>query len=341
MVVVLKLLWGVLAARLKSRARLEAENLILRHQLNIAERHRRAEGRRVRLAGWDRLLLVSLHRLIPAILGALTVLQPATVVGWHRAGFRAYWRWTSRPRGGRPKIDAEYAALIRKMARDNPLWSAPRIHGELQKLGIEVAEKTVARYMPRYRRAPSPGWQAFLRNHADAVASLDLFVVPTVSFRLLYGLVILHHGRGEIVRVAVTAHPTAEWLARQVTEAFAWERAPRHLVRDNDGAYGKAFRKRVQALGIRDHPIPPRSPWRNGYVERVIGSIRRECLDHVIMLGEAHLRRVLFAYAAYYNEARTHLSLDKDAPLGRTAHAAGRIASLPILGGLHHQYVRI
>jgi len=227
------------------------------------------------------------------------------------------------------------------MSLANPLWGAPRIHGELLKVGFEVAQSTVAKYMAKGRRPPSQGWKTFLRNHAAGIAALDLFVVPTVSFRLLYGLVILRHDRRRLVRVAITSNPTAEWIAGQVTEAFPWDEAPRYMVRDRDAAYGPVFQRRIRAMGIRDRPTALRSPWQNGHVERLIGSIRRECMDHVIVLGELHLRRILTAYAAYYNEARTHLSLDKDAPVFRAVQLDGRITARPVLGGLHHLYVRI
>ena len=320
---------------------LAGEVVFLRRQLAIADRRRRNEGCRILAKDWERQLLGWLQRLMPWLRDSLVIVQPATVMRWYGEGFRAYWRWLSRSKGGRPPIREDYRALIRRMSRDNPLWGAPRIHGELLKLGVRVSERTVANYMVRRGRSPSPGWKAFLHNEADAIASLDLFVVPTVSFKLLYGLAILHHGRRELLHVAVTAHPTAEWLARQVTEAFAWDRVPRHLIRDNDGAYGELFRRRVHALGIRDHPISPRSPWQNGYAERVIGTLRRECLDHVIVFGETHLRRVLLEYRNYYNRMRTHLALDKDAPRHRAVQITGRILPQAILGGLHHQYVRI
>jgi transposase InsO family protein len=227
------------------------------------------------------------------------------------------------------------------MNHENPLWGAPRIHGELLMLGIEVAESTVGRYMVRSRRPPSQGWRTFLRNQAAGIASIDLFVVRTISFKLLYGLVILRHARRRMATIGVTTNPTAEWIANQLTEAFPWDEAPRHLVRDRDGAYGSAYTRRIRAMGIRDHPTAPRSPWQNGHVERLIGSIRRERLDHVIVVGEAHLRHVLKAYASYYNEVRTHLSLKKGAPHSRTARPLGPIAALPVLGGLHHQYFRV
>lgn len=235
----------------------------------------------------------------------------------------------------------EVRRLIQQISRENPLWGAPRIHGELLKLGIKVCQSTVAKYMVRGRRPPSQSWLTFLRNHADGIAAIDLFVVPTISFRLLYGLVILHLGRRRIVHVGATYHPTAEWLARQVTEAFPWDTAPDHLIRDRDCAYGDVFRKRLSAMGIRDGPTAPQSPWQNGYVERAIGSIRRELLDHVIVTGERHLCRRLRDYADYYNSWRTHLALDKDTPLPRPIHTKGAITSVPKLGGLHHAYVRI
>jgi transposase InsO family protein len=328
----------IVRTRLKSRASLEAENLGLRRQVIVLSRKSRS---RVRLRNIDRLIFVWLCRCFPAILNAIIVVKPETVLRWHRRGFRVYWRWKSRRIGGRPRIDSEIRALIRQMSRENPLWGAPRIHGELLMLGIEVAESTVGRYMARRRPSPSQGWKTFLRNHAAGIASLDLFVVRTISFKLLYGLVILRHARRRLVTIKVTSNPTAEWIAGQVTDAFPWDEAPRHLIRDRDRAFGLAYTNRIRAMGIRDHPIAPRSPWQNGHVERLIGSVRRECLDHMIVLGEAHLRRVLKSYAAYYNDVRTHLSLEKDAPDFRRVQPIGTIVSVPILGGLYHQYVRV
>jgi transposase InsO family protein len=328
----------VARAKLKSRARLEAENIVLRQQVIILSRKARS---RVRLRNIDRLIFDWLCRLFPSILNAITVVKPETVIRWHRRGFRAYWRWKSSRVGGRPKIDREIRDLIRRMSNENPLWGAPRIHSELLMLGIEVAQSTVARYMTRRQGPPSQGWKTFLRNHAAGIASLDLFVVRTISFKLLYGLVILRHARRRLVRISVTSNPTAEWIAGQVTDAFPWDEAPRHLIRDRDGAFGPAYTSRIRAMEIRDHPTAPRSPWQNGYVERLIGSIRRESLDHLVVFGEVHLRDVLKAYASYYNKVRPHLSLDKDAPDFRSSQKIGRIAAIPILGGLHHQYVRL
>jgi transposase InsO family protein len=211
---------------------------------------------------------------------------------------------------------------------------------ELLKLGIDVGQTSVAKYMARRRGPPSQGWKTFLRNHADGIAAMDLFVVPTVSFRLLFGLLIMRHDRRRILWLGTTAHPTAEWIARQLVEACGWEQAPKYVVRDRDRAYGEVFSQRVRAMGIRDRPMSPRSPWQNGYVERLIGSIRQECVDHIVVLGEQHPRHVLLSYMSYYNETRTHLSLHKDAPVPRAVQAVGRVLCLPILGGLHHQYGR-
>jgi transposase InsO family protein len=200
------------------------------------------------------------------------------------------------------------------MSVANPLWGAPRIHGELLKLGIDVGQSTAAKYMARRRRPPSQGWKTFLRNHADGIASMDLFLVPTISFRLLYRLLVLRHDRRELLWLGVSAHPNAEWIARQLTEAFGWQDTPRYLIRDRDHVYGHAFVRRLRTMGIRDRPSAPRSPWQNGFAERLIGSIRRDCLDHVVVLGEQHLRHLLKSYQEYYNEARTHLSLQKGRP---------------------------
>jgi transposase InsO family protein len=316
----------------------EAEILVLRQQLLVLSRKSR---KRVRLRNIDRLVLVWLSRLYPSLLDAIIIVKPETVLRWHRRGFRAYWRWKSWRRGGRPRIDRELRALIRRMSKENPTWGAPRIHGELLMLGIDVSESTVGRYVIRIGRPRSQGWKTFLRNHAAGIAAIDLFVVRTISFKLLYGLVILGLARRRLLRIAVTSNPTAEWIAGQVTEAFPWDEAPRHLLRDRDKAFGTAYTRRIRAIGIRDHPVAARSPWQNGHVERLIGSIRRECLDHMIVSGEAHLHRILKTYASYYNEIRTHLSLEKDAPKFRRSQKVGRVAALPILGGLHHQYIRV
>src|SRR6266567_582927 len=314
-----RLIWCALIGLFRPRAALQAEVLVLRHQLNVL---RRKSPKRLAFGNVDRLVFTALYHVAPGVLDALKILKPQTVIRWHRAGFRTYWRWKSRPRGGRPKTAADIRQLIREMSVANPLWGAPRIHGELLKLGIDVGQTTVAKYMVKRREPPSQGWKTFLHNHADGIAAMDLFVVPTISFRLLYGLLIVGHRRRQIVWLGVTAHPTAEWIANQITEACGWEQAPRYLIRDRDGAYGEVFIRRLRSMGIRDRPTSPHSPWQNGYAERLIGSIRRECVDHIIVVGERHLRHVLLSYMKYYNEARTHLSLNKDAPAPRVVERA-------------------
>jgi transposase InsO family protein len=275
---------------------LELENVALRHQVMVLQRQARG---RIHLTNLDRLFLVQLYRWFPSILRVLTIVQPETVIRWHRAGFRFYWRWKSRPRGGRPQIDAKLRSLIRRTSIENPLWGAPRIHGELLKLGFEVAQSSVAKYMVKRRGPPSQGWRTFLRNHAPDIAAMDLFVVPTVGFDLLYAFVIVGLGRRELVWISVTANPTAKWIARQLTEAFPWEEAPRYLIGDRDRIYGAVVMRRIRAIGIRDKPIAPAAPWQIGIAERLIGSIRRECLDHFVVLSEAHLRRIMQTYAGY------------------------------------------
>jgi hypothetical protein len=293
----LRLLACALTGPFQSRARLEVEILVLRHQLNVL---RRKAPKRVALRSIDRLVFAGLYCLAPGALNALKILKPETVIRWHRAGFRTYWRRKSRAGGGRPKTSLEVRQLIRDMSIANPLWGAPRIHGELLMLGIDVGQTTVAKYMVRLRRLPSQGWKTFLRNHTDG-----------------------------------------EWIARQLTEAYDWAQAPQYMIRDRDRVYGDLLIRRLRAMGIRDRPIAPRSPWQNGHTERLIGSIRRECLDHVVVFGEQHLRQLLGSYQRYYNDARTHLSLNKDAPASRTIQVVGRIVAVPHLGALHHQYVRI
>jgi transposase InsO family protein len=320
------------------KSRLEAENAALRHQVMVLQRKVRG---RVQLTNSDRLFFIQLYRWFPSVLKAITIVRPETVVRWHRAGFRRYWHRKSQRLGGRPQIGADLQALIRQMSVENLLWGAPRIHGELLKLGFVVAQSTVAKYMARKGDRCGQNWGTFLHNHMPHIAAVDLFVVPTIGFKLLYALVIVRLARRELVWINATAHPTAEWIAQQITEAFPWDEIPHYLIRDRDRIYGAVVPRRLRAMGIRDKPIAPASPWQNSYAERLIGTIRRECLDHVIVLGEAHLRRILGKYASYYNGSRIHCSLDKDAPFHRAIERLGMITSRPVLGGLHHQYCRI
>src|SRR6266404_3344332 len=252
-----RLIFGMVIDLLQSRVALEVEILVLRQQINVL---RRANPKKLPFISIDRLILGGVCRLFPKMYDALAIVRPDTVICWHRAGFRSYWRWKSRRRCGRPTVSLEIRRLIREMSIANPLWGAPRIHGELLKLGIGIGQTSVAKYMVRRRDPPSQGWRTFLRNHADGVAAMDMFVVPTISFRLLYGLLIMGHGRRHILWFGVTAHPTAEWIANQVTEACGWEQAPRYLIRDRDGAYGEVFIRRNRSIGIRDRPTSPRAP---------------------------------------------------------------------------------
>jgi transposase InsO family protein len=329
---------AVLATPIKSKMRLEAENAVLRHQLAVLRR--RLQGR-VRLTNHDRWFMIVLYRWFPSILQVLTIIRPEALIGWHHSGLRSYWRWKSRPLGGRPPIEARLRALIRQMSRENPLWGAPRIHGELSKLGFEVAQSSVAKYMVKRRGPPGQEWLTFLRNHAPDIAAMDFLVVPTIGFDLLYAFVIVRIDRRDLVWINVTKNPTAEWVSCQIMEAFPWDGAPGYMIRDRDRICGGIVTRRLRAMGIRDKPIAPASPWQNGVAERLVGSIRRECLDHIVVFGEAHLRRILRSYARYYNDVRTHRSLDKDALVSRPVQRTGSIKSFPILGGLHHHYARV
>jgi putative transposase len=323
----------------RSRASLHLEIVALRHQLSVVSRSRRP---RLRLTSADRILWTWLSRVWRGWRPALQLVKPETDIGWHRRGFRLFWTWKSRRRTGRPGVPKEVRALIRELSTANPLWGAPRIHGELQKLGLSVSQSTVAKYMRRHGTSPSQSWRTFLANHAGQIMAADFFVVPTVTFRLLFVLVVLAHDRRRIVHIAVTAHPTAAWTAQQLRNAFPDDQAPQYLLHDRDGAFA-AVATTIAHMNIDAVRTAPGSPWQNAYVERVIGSIRRECLNHVIVLNEAGLRRVLAAYVAYYLRSRTHLALAKDSPEPRMVQrpSAGRIVATSEVGGLHHRYERV
>jgi hypothetical protein len=339
----LRLLLTTLLLLFRGSTALRAENLALRHQLAVLQERRK---HRVRLQAADRLLWVLIAHLWPGWRSALVIVRPETVVAWHRQGFRLFWRRKSQAgQRGRPAISPEAIALIRRMSRENPIWGAPRIHGELRKLGIEISQSTVAKYVLRRSGPRSSGqsWTTFLRNHLGETAAIDFFVVPTLTFRLLFVFVVLSHDRRRIQHIGVTPHPTSAWTAQQMREAFPWNTTPRYLVRDRDGIYsGFEFKNTLQSLRIEDTPTAPRSPWQNPYAERVIGSIRRECTDHVIAIGERQLTRVLRRYQKYYNTSRTHLGLGKDAPDPRPIEnpELGMVVARPVLGGLHHRYFR-
>jgi len=323
---------------LRSRAVLQIEVLALRHQLRVLERSR---PQRVRLTRVDRLLWVWLSRTWTEWRAALVIVKPETVIAWHREGFRLFWTWKSGRRTGRPSVAADVRALIRTMSASNPLWGAPRIHGELLKLGIDVGQSSVAKYMVSRQHPPSQTWRTFLTNHVQQIAAADFFVVPTATCRLLFVLVILAHERRRVVHIAVTDHPTAAWTAQQLREAFPWDEAPKYLVHDRDTAF-HAWATTAPAIGIDEVVTAVRSPWQNAYAERLIGSIRRECLDHIIIGNERGLRRALHAYGEYYLRSRTHLSLNKDSPISRQVVPLedGHIVAIPQVGGLHHRYER-
>jgi putative transposase len=324
----------------RTRRSLMLENLALRHQLAVLQR----SSPRPRLRTFDRLFWVLLCRLWSGWANVLSLVKPETVIRWHRTGFKLFWTWKSRRNGpGRPAVAPEVRALIRRMSKSNPLWGAPRIHGELQKLGVEISQATVSKYMVRPRRPPSQTWRAFLDNHLGSLVSVDFFTVPTVMFKVLFVFVVLAHDRRRVLHINVTDAPTAQWTAQQLVEAFPWETAPRYLLRDRDAIYGTAFSSRGQALGILEVKTAPRSPWQNPYVERLIGTLRRECLDHVVVLHETHLSRLLRDYLTYYHRVRTHLSLEKDSPEPRPVERPdhGRIVETPMVGGLHHRYSRL
>ncbi len=317
------------------------ENLALRHQLLVLSR----SPKRPRLTPLDHYLWAWLSQVWAGWRTRLLLVQPSTVLQWHRAGFRLFWRWKSRPRkSGRKTIAPGIITLIRDMNRANPLWGAPRIHGELLKLGITLAQRTVANYMVPRARGPSPqNWKAFLRNHLGSMVSVDFFTVPTLTFQVLYAFIVLSHHRRRVLHFNVVERPSAGWTGQQLREAFAFTSPPKYLLRDRDGVYGLEFQGRAQALGLEEVRIAPRSPWQSPYVERLIGSVRRECLDHVIVLNQAHLYRLLRAYFAYYHRSRTHLGLNKDAPEPRPVQGPGqgKIVAVPQVGGLHHRYERL
>jgi putative transposase len=340
MLICLTTLLATLCSLFRSRAALELENLALRHQIGVLQRSAR---KRPRLTQGDRLLWVWLSWIWGDWRSTLAIVKPETVVAWHRAGFRLFWTWkVRRGQPGRPLISREIRDLIRRMCRENPLWGAPRIHGELLKFGIDIGETSVSKYMVRGPKPPSQTWRTFLDNHLTQLVSIDFFTVPTLRFQVLYVFLVLAHDRRRILHFNVTAHPTAEWTGQQLREAFPFDQLPRYLLLDRDAIFGDDFREQVRDIGIREVLSAPRSPWQRAYVERMIGSIRRECLDHVIVFHENSLRRTLNSYFEYYHRSRTHLSLGKDSPEPRAIQPPelGPVVVLPQVGGLHHRYER-
>jgi putative transposase len=323
------------------RSRLDTglEVLALRQQIAVLQRKRR----RPSLNRFDRLFWMALRRLWPRWSQALVLVKPATVIGWHRAGFRLFWRWRSRVRRGRPKISKELRFLILRMARENTGWGAPRIHGELLKLGFLLSERTVARYLRGVRRRdPGQRWRAFLHNHREAIVAMDFFVVPTLSFRLLYCFFVIEHDRRRILHCNVTAHPNSAWVVQQLRETFPEAGPYRYLILDRAAIFNGEVRTFLRSTGLEPKRTSVRSPWQNGIAERWIGSCRRELLDHVIPLNERHLRRLLREYIHFHHGDRIHDCLQKDTPDRRQMEQRPSQKSVVIssarLGGLHHRY---
>jgi len=334
-------LLGAFIAAVRPRASLVVEILVLRQQLAVFKRDRpRPPLRPIDRAFW---VVVSLAWSRWA--DALAIVKPATVIAWHRRGFARFWAWKSR-RIGRPPLAPEIVELIVRMAGENPLWSRRRIANELAKLGHDVGKDAVAKYMPkpprRPRHPPSQTWKAFLRNHLAGTIAIDFLTVPTVTFNVLYVFFVLSLERRRVLHVNVTAHPYAAWTAQQIVEAIGADIVPLRLIRDRDAIFGREFDARVDNLGVQQIRISPRSPWQNGYAERWVGTLRRELLDHLIVVGERHLLRLVREHIAYYNEDRPHMSLARDAPVARAVEppTGGRVVALARVGGLHHRYSR-
>ena len=338
MIAIVSGLLSCLLCLFRPKHQLALEVLALRHQIIVLKR----QTPRPKLCLSDRCLWVMLKKAWPGWKTPLMIFQPETVIGWQRAGLGLFWRWKSRPRAGRPRKDAALIQLIRRMWSVNPTWGSPRIRDELAKLGLEASTAMIRKYRPKCGRRPSQSWRTFLQNHAGVIAAMDFFVVPTVSFRLLYVLVVMTHERRKVIHFNITEAPTAEWTAQQVVNAFPYDTAPQYLLRDRDSIYGSVFVQRVEGMGIKQKLISPRSPWQNPYVERLVGSIRRECLDRVIVFNERQLRHVLESYFKYYHEVRPQRGLSHDSPIPRPVELPerGDVIEMPLLGGLHHHYLR-
>src|ERR671928_107763 len=334
------LLVTTVLACVRPRQDLVLENLLLRHQLAVLTRPTRTRPR-ARLRLGDKLLWVLARRWCAGWREHLAIVTPDTVVRWHRQGWRVFWRWKSRSRGGRPHLSPEIQDLILTMSRENRLWGTERIRGELLKLGMVVSNRSIRRYRWRGPRRPSSQtWRTFLANHAHHLWAADLFTVPTLTFKTLYVLVFIEHGRRELVHLNVTANPTAAWVWRQLIEATPWGQKPRHLLRDRDAVYGRDFRQRARRIGIDAITTPVASPRANAVIERFIGTLRRECLDYLIILNEQHLRSVLTEFVGYYNLERPHRALRLETPVPVYRPAKGSVRSRPVLGGLHQVYER-
>jgi len=316
------------------------ENAALRLQLAAFQRKRK----RPLLTTLDRVFWITLRRLWSGWRRPLLYVRPDTVTHWQRERFRRFWARLSKRHGrrrGRPATAVEIRRLIERMVVANPLWRAPRIHGELKMLGIAISERTVSRILRGLPHPPTQTWKTFLHNHLNHSVSIDFFTVPTITMKVLFVFMVLEHRRRQVLHFNVTEHPTAAWTSQQIVEAFLDRDAPRYLMRDRDSIYGDEVRLRISSMGIEDLLTAPRSPWQNPYVERLIGSIRRDCLNHFVILNAKHLKRALASYFGYYHGSRTHLGLDKQCPFPRQVSSIGRIIAIPQLGGLHHRYERV
>ncbi len=334
-----QLIAHLLKSLFSDRTALAMENLALRQQLAVYEK----TIRRPKLTTRDRFFWVLMRKFCSGWEKFLLIVQPETVVKWHRMGFRLFWRWKSKRRG-RPKVPRQIRNLIRLMSRENRTWGAPRIAAELALLGYDLAESTVARYMIKHSKPPSSTWRTFLSNHMSDTVGIDFLPVPTATFRILFCLVVISHDRRKILYFNVSANPTAQWAAQQIVQTFHYDSAPKYLLRDRDDIFQNPhFMERIKNMGIEEVRSAPQSPWQNPYTERVIGSIRRECLNHIIILNENHLCRILKDYFQYYNSCRTHQSLERNSPDPRKVEPPekGKIISIPQVGGLHHVYRRV
>ncbi len=334
-----KLVFWIFRLVFKDRNNIMLENLALRQQLAVQKRN----IKRPRLRNRDRFFWALLSQTWTDWKSALLIVKPETVVKWHRKGFKLFWRWKSKSKPGRPKVSKEIRDLIKRISLENPIWGAPRIHSELLLLGYDITESTISKYMSKTLQPPSQNWKTFLNNHVHQLASIDFFTVPTVTFRILYCFIVLRHNQRRIVHFNITTNSTNQWTAQQIIEAFPYDQSPKYLIRDRDSIYGHTFQKKVKNMGIHEVVTAPKSPWQNPYVERLIGSIRQECLDHVIIFNQGHLHRILTSYCDYYLNTRTHLSLGKNSPNPRTIElrSKDRIIAFPKVGGLHHLYARV
>ena len=334
----LKSLYLIIKMFFKTKIQLLLEIAMLAKQLEIYQR----TDPKLKIKRTDRVIFSLIKDLLSNWKERIFIVKPETVIKWHRTAFKFYWRWKSKPKGGRPKISKEVIALIKQIANENPQWGVPRIHGELQKLGFDISESTVQRYMPKKgKRNNGQNWKTFLKNHSKDIISIDFLTVPTINFKLMYVLVIIEHHRRKLIHFNVTKNPTAEWCLQQIRNLlFDFAILPKYLIRDRDMKYGTLLGGKKNRFGIDEIVTSYRSPWQNGYVERVIGSIKRECLDHVIILNESHLRTILTDYFSYYNKYRTHLGIEKDSPKGRPVQLEGKIDKIPVVKGLHHVYFR-